>query len=231
VAAAVSILLLAIALTAFLPITVSVFAYAFVEARNRRAWTAIPQPTVRVGGGGPYRAADIVPSRLLRAPLLVRAAALGCFYWSWFCVLAWVTVGLAGSDWLPIEALVVVSVAVAVCVGRAGVRLLRRDPRAVGFGRRVGIVSAAHATLVVVLGFVVGGNDWSAPAVVFGVVTLGQAALLVVAVRDHAPLFAWPGDSDPAGRPLPRWLARMLARRAQRRANFLASASETSPGA
>ena len=229
-AAAVSILLLAIALTAFLPLSVSVFAYSFVEARNRRAWTAIPRSTVRVGGG-PYRAADIVPARLLRAPLLVRAAALGCFYWSWFCVLAWVTVGIAGADWLPIEPLVVLSVAVALGVGRAGVQLLRRDPRAATFARRIAVVSAAHATLVVALVFVVGGSDWSGAAVVFGVVTLGQAALLVAAVRDHAPLFAWRGDSDPTGRPLPRWLARMLARRAQRRANFLDSASQTSAGA
>jgi hypothetical protein len=230
VAAAVSFLLLAIALTAFLPITVSVFAYAFVEARNRKAWTAIAPMTVHVGGG-PYRAAEIVPSRLLRAPLLVRAAALGCFYWSWFCVLAWVTVGIAGADWLPIVPLVVVSVAVALGVGRAGVRLLRRDPRAVSFARRVAVVSAAHATLVVVLAFVVGGSDWSGVAVVFGVVTFGQAALLVAAVRDHAPLFAWPRDSDAAGRPLPSWLARMLARRAQRRANLVVNASQTSPGA
>lgn len=229
-ATAVSILLLAIALTAFLPITVSVFAYAFVEARNRKAWTAIAPMTVHVGGG-PYRAVDIVPARLLRAPLLVRAAALGCFYWSWFCVLGWVTVGMAGSRWLPIVPLVVVGVAVAFCVGRAGVRLLRRAPRAVVYGRRVAVGSAAHACLVVVLGFVVGGNDWSAPAVVFGAVTLGVAALLAVAVRDHAPLFAWPRDSDAAGRPLPSWLARMLARRAQRRANLVVNASQTSPGA
>ena len=82
-----------------------------------------------------------------------------------------------------------------------------------------------------VLAFVIGGSDWSGAAAVFGVVTLGQAALLVVAVRDHAPLFAWPRDSDPAGRPLPSWLARVLARRAQRRANLVVNASQTSPGA
>jgi len=230
VAAAVSALLLLVALTAFFPLTVSVFAYAVVEARHRRAWTGLTPAAVRVGGG-PYRAVDVVPSRLLRAPLLVRAAALGCFYWSWFCLVAWVTVGIAVSDRLPIEPVVVLGVAIAVCVGRAGLRLLRRDPRAVAYGRRVAILTAAHATLLVILGFVVGGCDWSAPAAVFGVVSLGVATLLALAVRDHAPLFARPTDAGPAPRPLPTWLARMLARRAQRRANFLVNASQTSPGA
>jgi len=214
VAAAVSILLIAIALTAFLPVTVSVFAYAFVEARHRRAWTGLAPATVRVGVG-PYRAVDIVPSRLLRAPLLVRAASLGCFYWSWFSILAWVTVGIAAADRLPIEPLVVLGVAVAVCVGRAGIRLLRRDPRAVASGRRVAIATAAHATLVVLLGFGLGGADWGALAAVFGVVSVGQAAFLALAVRDHAPLFAPSRDREPAVRALPSWLARMLARRAQ----------------
>lgn len=229
-AAATSALLIVVAMTAFLPLTVSVFAYAFVEARNRRAWTGVAQPTLRVGGG-PYRTADIVPPRLLRAPLLVRAAALGCFYWSWCCVLGWVAVGIAVSDRLPIEPLVVLGVAIAACVGRAGVRLLRRDARVVSFARRVAVATAAHATFVVILGFVLGGCDWSAPAAVFGVVSLGQAALLALAVRDHAPLFARPSDDEPVGRPLPAWLARMLARQAQRRANFLVNASHTSPGA
>jgi hypothetical protein len=50
---------------------------------------------------------------------------------------------------------------------------------------------------------------------VFGVVTLGQATLLAVAVRNHAPLFAPPVDRDAAVRPLPGWLARLLARRLQ----------------
>jgi len=230
VAAAVSLLLIAVALTAFLPITVSVFAYAFVEVRHRRAWAGLASPAVRVGHG-PYRAALVVPSRLLRAPLLVRAAALGCFYWSWFCVVAWVTVGVAASDRLPIEPLVVMGIVVAICVGRAGIGLLRRDAGVVAFGRRVAVVTAAHATLLVVLGFLVGGCDWSAPAAVFGVVSLGQAALLALAVRDHAPLFARPSDDEPVGHLLPAWLARMLARQAQRRANFLVNASHTSPGA
>ena len=229
-AAAVSALLIVIALTAFLPLTLSVFAYAFVEARHRRAWTGLAPPTVRVGRG-PYRGAEIMTSRLLRAPFLVRAAALGCFYWSWFCVVAWVTVGVAASDRLPIEPLVVMGIVVAICVGRAGIGLLRRDAGVVAFGRRVAVLAAAHATLLVVLGFVVGGCDWSAPAAVFAVVSLGQAALLAVAVRDHASLFARAGDGDPVGRPLPTWLARMLARQAQRRANFLVNASHTSPGA
>jgi hypothetical protein len=230
VAAAVSALLIVIALTAFLPLTLSVFAYAFVEARHRRAWTGLAPPTVRVGGG-PYRGAEIAPSRLLRAPLLVRAAALGCFYWSWFCMLAWVAIGIAASDRLLLEPLALLGVGVAAGVGRAGFRLLRRDPRAVVTGRRVAVTSVAHATFVVLLGFVLGGRDWSAPAIVFGVVSLAQATLLAVAVRDHAPLFARSSDGEDVGRPLPGWLARLLARRAQRRANFLASASHTSAGA
>jgi len=230
VAAAVSALLIVIALTAFLPLTLSVFAYAFVEARHRRAWTGLAPPTVRVGRG-PYRGAEIMTSRLLRAPFLVRAAALGCFYWSWFCMLAWATVGIAASERLWLEALAGVGVVVAVFVGRAGVRLLRRDAGIVAFGRRVAVVSVSHAWALVLLGVAVGGYDWSAPATVFGVVSLGQATLLVFALRQHGPLFAEPYEGDAVARPLPRWLSRLLARRAQRRANFLVNASHTSPGA
>jgi hypothetical protein len=215
-AAAVSVLVVVGALTAFLPITLSVFAYAFVEARNRRAWTSLESPALRVGGG-PYRAADVPRPRLERAPLLVRAAAFGCFYWSWLCMLAWVTIGVSESDRLAIEPLVVLGFAVAVWLGRAGVRLLRRDPRAVAFGRRVAAVNAGHAALVVVLGFALGGPDWGAPAAVFGGVALAQATLLVLALRVHAPLFALPPATGPAGEPLPRWLARLLARRSRRR--------------
>jgi hypothetical protein len=228
--AAVSALVIIAALTAFLPVTLSVFAYAFVESRHRHAWTRLAQPAVHLGGG-PYRAADVVTSRLQRAPLLVRAAAIGCFYWGWFCILAWVTVGVVASERLWLEALAGVGVVVAVFVGRAGVRLLRRDARVVAFGRRVAVVSVAHAWALVLLGVFVGGYDWSAPATVFGVVSLGQATLLVLALREHGPLFAEAHDGDAAPRPLPTWLSRMLARQAQRRANFLASASHTSPGA
>ncbi len=228
--AAVSALVIIAALTAFLPVTLSVFAYAFVESRHRRAWTRLAPPAVHLGAG-PYRAADVVTSRLQRAPLLVRAAAVGCFYWAWFSILGWVTVGVAASERLWLDALAGLGVVVAVYVARAGVRLLRRDPRAVGFGRRVAVVSVAHAWALVLLGVFVGGYEWSGPATVFGVVALGQATLLVLALRDHGPLFALPPDGDAAPRPLPTWLSRMLARQAQRRANFLASASHTSPGA
>jgi hypothetical protein len=215
-AAAVSVLLVVLALMAFLPLTLSVFAYAFVEARHRRAWATLPSPMLRLGGG-PYRAADVPRPRLERAPLLVRAAALGCFYWSWLCMLAWITIGVAGSERLAIEPLVVVGFAVAVWVARVGVRLLRRDPRVVAFGRRVGAVSVAHATALVVLGFALGGSDWSGPAAVFGVVALAQATLVVLALRVHTPLFAQPHVDAHPGDPLPSWLARMLARRSRNR--------------
>ena len=228
--AALSALVVAFAVTAFLPITVSVFAYAFVEARHRRAWIGLARPAVRVGNG-PYRVAEIVPSRLLRAPLLVRAAALGCFYWSWFCLVTWAGVGVMASTPPPIAPLAVLGAVVATCVGRAGIRILRRDSRAVAFGRRVALGAVVHASFVVILGFAVGGCDWSAPAAVFAVVSLGQATLLALALRHHAPLFAQSGSSRPPDRPLPTWLARVLARQAQRRANFLASASTTRAGA
>ncbi|HEY3816571.1 MAG TPA: hypothetical protein VGL81_05345 [Polyangiaceae bacterium] len=215
--AAVSALIIVVIVTAFLPVTLSVFAYAFVEARHRRAWAVLARPAVRLGDG-PYRAADVAPSRLQRAPLLVRAAALGCFYWAWFCMLAWVLVGFSASDRLLFGPLAVVGVLVAASVGRAGARLLRRDARAVAFGRRVAVVSAVHATLLVFLGFAVGGADWSAPAAVLGVVSIGQAALLVRALGEHAPLFAPPGDALAGQGPLPAWLARMLARHSRNRA-------------
>ena len=228
--AAISVLVVAVAVTAFLPITVSVFAYALVESRHRRAWIGLAHPTVHLGDG-PYRVAAIVPARLLRAPLRVRAAALVCFYWSWGCLLTWVGVGVVASERLPLAALAVLGGVVATCVGWAGVRLLRRDPRVVAFGRRVAVGVVVHAVFVALLGFAVGGCDWSAPAAVFAVVSLAQATLLALALRHHAPLFVRRGDIPPVDGPLPTWLARVLARQAQRRANFLASASHTSAGA
>ena len=228
--AALSAVLVVFVVVGFMPLTVSVFAYAFAEKRNRREWTGLARPAVRLGGG-PYRGAEVVPARLVRAPFLVRAAALGCFYWSWFCLVAWLAVGVSGSTRLLVEPLVVLGVGVAVGLARTGSRLLRRDARVVTSGRRVAIGAVAHATLVVLLAFLVGGGDWSAPAAVFGLVTLALAALLAVALRDHAALFACPSSVTSGSGPLPSWLARILARRAQRRANFLASASHTSAGA
>jgi hypothetical protein len=225
-----SALVVGLALLTFLPLTASVFAYAFVEARSRRRWTGVARPALALGGG-PYRAAEMAPARLVRAPWLVRAAALGCFYWSWFCLMAWVGVGVLDSECLAVEPVVVLGVAVAMWLARTGVRLLRRDARVVASGRRVAVGAAVHATLVVVLGFVGGGGDWGAPAAVFGAVSLALATLVASALRAYAPLFALPGTDAAAARRRPAWLARLLARRAQRRANFLASASHTRAGA
>jgi hypothetical protein len=132
-------------------------------------------------------------------------------------MLAWVGVGIGESERPAMAPLVLAGLVVAVALARAGTRLLRRDPRAVGAGRRIAVGSVAHATGLVVLGFALGGSDWSAPAAVFGVVSLGVGALLGLALRHHGPLFALPTGPADAGTPLPGWLSRLLARRSRSR--------------
>jgi hypothetical protein len=224
------ILLLVLIVVAFVPLTVSVFAYAYVEKRTRRAWSGMPLAAGRTGGG-PYRDAEIPRSRLERAPLFVRAAAVGCFYWSWFCLLTWIALGIFATQRLALLPVVLAGVTMAALVARTGGRLLRRDPRVVASGRRLALGVALHSTLVVVLATLLGGDDWSGPANVFALVSLGHAALLVKALREHANLFQVGHDDKPATPALPAWLARMLLRRAQRRANFAVSASHTRAGA
>jgi hypothetical protein len=214
-----------------LPLTVSAFAYAFVEARHRRAWTSLSLPALRVGGG-PYRGGEVVAGRLARAPLLVRAAALGCFYGSWCCLVAWAVVGFAFLEQGELLLLVLAGVVIAAATWRTGVLLLRRDPRTLRFGRRVAVGAAAHAAVVLLLAVMLGGTDWSGPAAVFAGVSCGQAGLVLAATRRHALPFA--ADSRPPAdrQRLPAWLAMILSKRqAQRRANLLTSASQTIPGA
>jgi len=216
---------------AVLPLTVSAFAYARVEARNRRAWTSVGRPPVRLGDG-PYRGVEIVARRLARAPLLVRAAGLACFYWAWFCLVAWIGLGLAHHEQGLFQLPVLGGILIAVVTWRTGVGLLRRDPRAVRFGRHVAGWTAAHATVVLALALALGGVDWSGPAVAFMGLSLGQAALVVAATRQHALLFGADAYLEHEGRRLPAWLALALSRRkAQRRANLLTRASHTMPGA
>jgi len=215
---------------AFVPLTLSVFAYAYVEKRTRREWSGLPLTAARTGGG-PYRDAEVAPPRLERAPLFVRAAALGCFYWSWFCLLTWIALGVFAMQRLALVPVVLAGVAVAALVARAGRQLLGRDPRVVASGRHLALGVAVHSTLVVVLATVLGGDDWSGPANVFALVSLGHAALLVAALREHAALFQTGHGDKPATQALPLWMARLLLRRAQRRANFVVSASHTRAGA
>jgi len=214
-----------------LPLTASAIAYGVVETRYRRAWTALTLPAQRIGGG-PYRGGEVVPGRLLQAPLLVRAAGLGCFYWSWLCLAGWVGIGLKFSDRGELVALAAAGVLVAVATWRTGVHLLRRRGHAVRFGRRVAATVALHAALVLLLAATLGDASWSGPAGAFAALSLALAWLVVAATRRHAPLFAaGPSRSADAG-VLPAWLARALSRRqAQRRANLLVSASHTMPGA
>jgi hypothetical protein len=217
---------------AVLPLTASAFAYAFVEKRHRRAWTSLGPPAVPLGGG-PYRRSEMVTARFRGAPLLVRAAAFGCFYWGWFGVLTWMALGFFVADFWPLEIIVLGGVVMAVSTFRVAVRLLGRDGRAIALGRRVAFWTALHATAVSALAFAFGGVDWSGPAAVFTSLSLLQAALVVAALRRHALLFTRQDDADAQARAaLPAWLARMVWRRqAQRRANFFTSASHTSPGA
>ncbi|HEY8041640.1 MAG TPA: hypothetical protein VIF15_17665 [Polyangiaceae bacterium] len=218
---------------AVLPLTASAFAYAVVEKRHRRAWTGLSaRPPLRLGAG-PYRHAELPPARFRRAPLLVRAAALGCFYWGWFGLLMWLALGFVMTDVWLLEIVVLGGIAAAASTCRLAVRLLRRDAGAFAFGRRVALWTAFHATAVSALAFAVGGVDWSGPAAVFTALTVLQSVLVVTALRRHALLFAQLDDAEAHAREaLPTWLARMVWRRqAQRRANFFTRASHTIPGA
>jgi hypothetical protein len=214
-----------------LPLTASAFADAVVETRYRRAWTTLALPALRTGGG-PYRGGDVQPGRLRRAPLLVRAAGLGCFYWSWFCLAGWIGIGLTFSEHGALVALAVVGTVVAVATWRVGVHLLRRRRHAVRYGRRVAAGMALHAAIVLVLAAALGDVSWSGPAGAFAALSLALAWLIVAATRRYAPLFAELQGQGRDPRVLPAWLALVLSKRqAQRRANLLASASHTMPGA
>jgi CHASE2 domain-containing sensor protein len=162
----------------------------------------------------------------------VRAAGLGCFYWSWLCLVGWVGIGLQFSERGELVALAVAGALGAVATWRSGVHLLRRKRHAVRFGRRVAATAALHAAFVLVLAAALGDASWSGPAGAFAALSLALAWLVVAATRQHAPLFAAGRGQRPDARVLPAWLALVLSKRqAQRRANLLVSASQTMPGA
>jgi hypothetical protein len=230
VLAALSLLVGALTGGAFLPLTISTFAYAWAEKRHRRAWVGLAQPPVRVAGG-PYRGGELVAARLRRAPLALRLAAVSAFYWSWCCAMAWIVVAFCASGMPPADLLVLTGLGVAALVGRAGLKLLRRDSNAACFARRAALVALVHGLLLATCATASFTADWAGLTLLFAVLAAGQAALLATAARRHAPLFALRSHDGPATAPLPGWLARLLARRPQRRANFFTSASQTSPGA
>lgn len=177
---------------ALLPLTASTFFYALVEQAHRSAWTRAPQSPHL--GSGPYRRTQLPVVRMRRAPWLVRAAALACFYWSWFSVGVWVVVGLALRATALLEVVAIAGILVAVWTGRAGGKLLRRDDRLVKAGRRAAVATAVHVGLVTVLARALGGEDLGGPAMVFGGLSLGQTFLLVAALRRHQDLF---GGAEP----------------------------------
>jgi hypothetical protein len=224
---------------ALLPLGVSFLAYRRIERRHRHAWTSLTTRRVRLGSG-PYRTAEVASTHSVRAPRLVRAAALGCIYWGWFCTLAWLAVASALPAFPQIELLALAGIVLALATARAGLHLARRDDDADGTARRIACWSVVLALVVFGIPCAVaatpGGNDaldWVGAAAVYAVVTTLLAALLLVTIRRHARDFARAADhARGACDGLPGWLARVLSRRnLQRRANFLASASHTIPGA
>jgi len=174
---------------ALLPLTASTFAYALVEQRHRGAWTHIPAATHL---GGPYRRVELPVVPFQRAPLLVRAAALTCFYWAWFSLGAWVVVGVVLRGFPVLELVVLGGVLVAGSTWRAGGKLLRRDARAVAFGRRVAIATIVCVASTAALAVLMGGIDAGGLALVLGGLTIGQAVLVVAALRRHGDLFTAP---------------------------------------
>jgi hypothetical protein len=223
---------------ALLPLSVAVVAYRLVERRHRDAWAPVAARTVRVGSG-PYRAAEIATCHVVRAPPLVRASALGCTYWGWFCLIAWTAVASALPAFPEVELLAFVGVVFAAATARAGLRLLRRGDSAAASARGVAVWSVVLAPLVVGVPGVVAASpegrdalDWVGPAAVYALVTALLAGLLWLTVHRHAGDFARGDEPRSAPERLPGWLARVISkRRLQRRANFLASASHTIPGA
>ena len=193
---------------ALLPLTASTFAYAFVEQRHRGAWTRIPASAHL--GAGPYRRVELPVVRFRRAPLLVRAAALTCFYWSWVSVGVWVAVGVASRGIPELELGVLAGLLVAVATWRAGGKLLRRDARAVVFCRRVAFATTLCVAATSALAILLGGLDVGGLVLVLGGVTIGQALLMVAALKRHGELFMAP--EKPLDR-LPAWLARLLSSR------------------
>ena len=173
-------LLMAVAL---LPLSVSTLAYALVETRHRGAWARTPR-AARLGHG-PYRTVEVVPLRLRRAPLLVRAAALTGIYWAWLTMGGWLLAGLALRTAPLLEPVAAAGVLVAALTWSAGCRLLRRDPGAVRFGRWVAAAIVAQVAVTSLVALVAGGEDALGLALTLGSLSLAQSALLVLAVRRH----------------------------------------------
>jgi hypothetical protein len=169
-----------------IPLSIPAFAYARVEKRTRRAWAGLPGPTTS-SGEGPYRNGRVPGVPLVRAPLLVRAAAMSGYYWACVSALAWAVVAATAPREVacPLAAL---GAGVILLLAQVGSRLLRRDGRVVTTGPRVAVIEAAHGVLVVALAAALPGQDSVALAVVFALPAIAHATLLAAAVRSHRDL-------------------------------------------
>lgn len=158
--------------------------YAIVEARWRWRWREVEHGRIPAdASAGPYRAAGDVPRYYERAPGLVRVVGFGCLLLGQFVVLA-ALIGMVFIFWAGVP---VVAFPLAISAGklyRAGIALLRREPRESCFRARSAVTWAVWANGAVVVFALVARLAWHPPTfawlapTIYSLVAIAHARLL-----------------------------------------------------
>ena len=188
--------LAALAVVALAMASLAALPYLIVEGRWRWRWQEIERGRVAVdGAAGVYRSGGEVPRYLVEAPRLVRVAAYSCFLFGQMFVPGLV-MGMFGMVAAGIGLVSIPGLITAAKVYRAGLALLRRQPRVAYFRAR-----DAAAWALWLNGIALGGSfllmatplrpmshsAWGIMAFVdgYGVASILQALLLRRAARLH----------------------------------------------
>jgi hypothetical protein len=146
------------------------------------------------GGGGVYRVEGTVPLFLTRAPALVRLAAFSCFLFGQMFVPG-LLVGAFGLLAGGIGMVSIPGLITAAKLYRAGLALLRREPRAAWFAARNAAAWAlwlngtvfALSMVTAVMAHTASVDFWAFIGFVngYGLLSVLQALLLLAATRRH----------------------------------------------
>ncbi|MDB4967615.1 MAG: hypothetical protein JWN44_3304 [Myxococcales bacterium] len=170
--------------------------YVFLESRWRWRWREVEAGRVAAdAAGGIYRSAGEVPRYLTEAPPLVRVAAYSCFVFGQMFVPGLV-IGLFGVMMAGIGLVSIPGLITAAKIYRAGMALLRRDPRIAYFRARDAAAWALWLNGVIMIGslFVLatplrphgsGGLLLVGFTDLYGVASIAQALLLRRAARTY----------------------------------------------
>lgn len=190
---------------AFVALLAAALPYVFVESRWRWRWREIEVGRVAAdgGGGGIYRAGGEVPRFLGAAPPLVRAAAFSCFLFGQMFVPG-LLLGVLGMVMGGIGLVSIPGLITAAKLYRAGLALLRREPRAAYFRARDAAAWALWLNGILMCGSLLAlpllrhPTGWAVAGVLdgYGLLSIAQALLLRQATRQHEDaLFA--GSAQP----------------------------------